>query len=167
MVEYVADQTFQQRPQLAAEHLAVVAGGLPQLQWLNLEWPRQDSPQPVLPDLAPLTGLTGLVLSSATERTALCWRPEHVLQVLQGKQGTLQELFLERFELVSPRIALALSERFPLLQLLEISNCKRLLPQTGPGSGTKEQEAEALLQLRQLLRPGLELSVVHDDKPGV
>jgi hypothetical protein len=82
-----------------------------------------------------------------------------VLQVLQGKESTLQELYLEKFELVSPHIALMLSERFPLLQLLDLNNCKGLLPQTGPGAGSKEQEEQALEQLKQLLRQGLELCV--------
>jgi hypothetical protein len=103
-----------------------------------------------------------MVLSSSAKDDGLCWQPEHVLRVLQGKESTLQELTLKYFDLVCPRIALMLSGGFPKLQRLELSNCKRLLPQTGPGAGSKEQEEEALQQLRQLLRPGLELVVSHE-----
>jgi hypothetical protein len=156
---YATDASLQQDPELAAQHFAAVAARLPQLEYVSLSWPRQDSPQPALPDLAPLTALTGLTLASCGEPVRLLWRPEHVLHVLKGTESRLLELVLERFELVSPRFALMLSERFTCLQLLELSNCKRLLPQTGPGAGTKDQEEEALQQLQQLLRPGLELVV--------
>jgi hypothetical protein len=145
----------------AAAHFAALAAGVTHLPSLRLGWPWQDSTQPVLPDLAPLTALTSIILGAADDDQPLGWQPEHVLQVLQGKEGTLLQVSLEDMELVSPDIALMLSERFPLLQRLELASCKALLPQTGPGSGSKEQEEQALLQLKQLLRPGLELRVTH------
>jgi hypothetical protein len=163
VLKYTADASPRQGPELAAQHLGAIVAALPHLQTLYLGWPWQDSPQPVLPDLAPLTRLISLTLSCSGERARVCWRPEHVLQVLCGRESTLQVLSLERFELVSPHIALMLSERFPILQQLHLTNCKGLLPQTGLGAGTKEQEEQALDQLRQLLRPGLELSVGYEE----
>jgi hypothetical protein len=87
----------------------------------------------------------------------MCVQDEDLLLALQPVSGTLKELAIKSMPLVSPRVVLVLQHTMPALQSVVFDMCVQLTPPLMEGQC--RGNAEQLVLLRGLLRPGLKLQV--------
>jgi hypothetical protein len=160
--------------------LAPVRGGVPHLELTS--WPAPSARgSPALPDLSPCTALIDLNWDcpvwgypnggqAPSANSPLAPRQEDFLSMVRPLQQ-LEALYVCATPEVNPQVALVLQYMLPRLQLISLCYCGRLTPRPAAAAGglghqggqqggpevVAEQEREALLKVKRLLRPGLSL----------
>jgi hypothetical protein len=157
--------------QAAAEFAALVPVVSGVVDLTLLHWPRWGGG---LPDLSACKALTAVELSrweGWRENSHVGTGQEDFLSMV-APLVQLQRLVVCRMPWLNARVASWLQHMLPQLQLVQLIACGRLLPAAPAGQGQQaaqqqqqqaeeeeQREREVLQQVRQLLRPGLQVEV--------
>jgi hypothetical protein len=145
--------------------LAPVLGGVVDL--VMQDWP-MDGPAGALPDLSPCTPITSLVFGymRPQEGGPLPAEQERLLSMV-APLVQLQRLEVCGAPRVSARVAVPLQYMLPQLEQIMLRRCGRLVPEGVHAPGQQQQqdqqEAEALEQVKRLLRPGVHVNTTWAD----
>jgi hypothetical protein len=147
----------------AVDHWSALAPVVVGVSDLVLEdWPSSDTIQPRggLPDLSPCTALTQLQFTldrHADDPRMRLPEQEHFLAMM-APLGQLRHLEVGHVPRLNARVALVLQHMLPQLSEVIMRVCGSQLP-LAPASHSSEREEELLGDVKQLLRPGLQLVV--------